>query len=170
LLGGAFVVLLLVVSFLLFPAVVAVVLSLFLEQVAGAVERRYYPDLPPPRGQPLLEATRGALLFAGITVALNLLALPLYLVLSLLPPLNIFVFYGLNSYLLGREYFELVAVRRLDLGRTRQVQRAFRGRIFRAGLVIALLLTIPLVNLITPLVATAFMLHVFERLRRDAAA
>ena len=36
------------------------------------------------------------------------------LLLIWLPPINLFIFYGLNGYLLSREYFELVALRHLD--------------------------------------------------------
>ena len=96
--------------------------------------------------------------------------LPLYLLLLFVPPFNLIVFYALNGYLLGREYFEIVGVRRLDDAETRTLRRRHRGRAFMAGVVIAILLTVPLVNLFTPVVATAFMLHVFERLRRRAAS
>jgi len=164
--GAISVLAVLVTSLMLFPAVVGAVMSLLLDEVAGAVERRHYPDLPPPRAQPLGEALLGALRFAAVTIALNGLALPLYLLLLFVPPLNLFVFYLLNGYLLGREYFELVAARRTDLAGVRQLHRAHRGRVLLAGVVIAFLLTIPLVNLVTPLVATAFMVHVFEGLRR----
>jgi CysZ protein len=144
-------------------------MSLLLEDIAQAVERRHYPDLPRPRDQPMGEAALGALVFAGATLALNVLALPLYLVLLFVPPLNFFVFYLLNGYLLGREYFELVAARRFDLAGIGRLRRAHRGRVLLAGVVIALLLTVPIVNLVTPIVATSFMLHVFERLRRREA-
>jgi uncharacterized protein involved in cysteine biosynthesis len=91
------------------------------------------------------------------------------LVLIWIPPLNLLLFYLLNGYLLGREYFEMVAVRRLDPAATKRLRRDRRGRVILAGAVITFLLTIPLVNLITPIIATAFMLHVFEDLRRRAA-
>lgn len=158
-----------VASFFLFPAVMASIMALLLEDIAKAVERRYYPDLPPAREQPLAEAILGGLVFAAVTLILNLLVLPLYLVLLFVPPLNFVLFYLLNGYLLGREYFELVAVRRLDLPATKRLRRDFRGRVILAGAVITFLLTIPLVNLVTPIIATAFMLHTFEDLRRRAA-
>lgn len=160
----------LVASFLLFPAVTAVILSFLLEEIALAVERRHYPELPGARKQALGEALRNALAFAGVTIALNLLLLPIYLVLLFLPPFNLFVFYGINGYLLGREYFELVAQRRLDPTQMRRLRSAYRGRLFMAGVVIAFLLTLPLVNLAIPIVATGFMLHLFEDLRRRAQA
>ena len=156
----------LIASFLLFPAVVGLVLGVFLEEVAGAVERRHYPGLPAPRPQPVVAAIGGAAGFAATAILLNLLALPLYLVLLFIPPFNLFVFYGLNGYLFGREYFELVAVRRLDPAAVRRLRRTYRGRLLLAGMIIALLLTLPLINLIAPIIATGFMVHVFEDLRR----
>jgi len=157
-----------VASFFLFPAVMVSIMAMLLDDIAEAVERRYYPELPPARPQPLAEAILGNLIFVAITLILNLLVLPLYLVLIWIPPLNLLLFYLLNGYLLGREYFELVAVRRLDLPAAKRLRRESRGRVIVAGAVITFLLTIPLVNLVTPIIATAFMLHIFEDLRRQA--
>ena len=103
----------------------------------------------------------------GVAVALNLLVLPLYLV----PGINVFVFFGLNGYLLGREYFELVALRRYDARQTRSMQKAARWRVFTGGVLITLLLSIPVINWLMPLIATAFMVHEFEGIgRRHAPA
>lgn len=164
--GAAAVVSILIATFFLFPAVMVLVMSLLLDEVAAAVERRHYPDEGPARRQPWGEMIWSALVFAAVTVALNLLALPFYLLLLFVPPLNLFVFYLLNGYLLGREYFELVAVRRYAMPTVAQVRRVFRGRLMLAGVVIAVVMTIPLVNLVAPLVSTAFMVHIFEGLRR----
>jgi uncharacterized protein involved in cysteine biosynthesis len=160
----------LVASFFLFPAVMVLVMSFLLEEIANAVEARHYPSLAPARDQPLAEQALGALVFAGITLAVNLVALPLYLLLLFVPPLNLFVFYLINGYLLGREYFELVAVRRLNLTGAKRLRRAYRGRVLLAGVVIAFLLTLPIVNLVMPIIATSFMLHIFEVLRQRAEA
>ena len=75
------------------------------------------------------------------------------------------MFYTLNGYLLGREYFELVAQRRLTAVEATALRRTRRARVFLAGAVIAFLFTVPLVNLITPIIATAFMLHIYEGMR-----
>jgi CysZ protein len=88
-------------------------------------------------------------------VAVNLIALPLYLI----PVLNVVIFYGVNAYLLGREYFELVALRRLDPRAARGLRRTHRWRFFTAGLLMAALFTIPFVNLVASLIAAAFMAH-----------
>ncbi|MEE8187717.1 MAG: EI24 domain-containing protein [Kiloniellales bacterium] len=165
--GAAGVVGVLLASFFLFPVVMVLALSLLLDDIARAVEARHYPGLPAARPQPWGEMISGALVFVLVSLALNILALPFYLLFLFVPPLNLFVFYLLNGYLFGREYFELVAVRRFDMAAVKRLRRRYRGRVFLAGVVIALLLTVPLVNLVTPIVATAFMLHLFERMRRD---
>ena len=40
--------------------------------------------------------------------------------------------------------------------------------VFLAGLVVAGFVAIPIVNLATPLFATAFMVHIVKRMREDA--
>ena len=156
-------------SFLLFPAVVAVAISLFLDEIAEAVERRYYPHLPAARSQPWGEMIGDTVVFALVTVGVNLLALPLYLLLLFVPPLNLLLYYGLNGYLLGREYFEMVAVRRLPSPDAKRLRRRYRGRVFLAGVIIAFILSIPLVNLVAPIVATGFLVHLFHGLKRGAS-
>ncbi|CAK0748531.1 CysZ protein [Azospirillaceae bacterium] len=141
---------------LMFPTIVTAIASLFLEDVAAAVERRYYPDLPPPQSQTLREALIGAVQFAAIGIALNVAALPLYF----FPPAAPFVYFTLNGYLLGREYFELVAFRRWSIEQAHRERRARSGRMFSAGLVIAVMMSVPFFNLLAPIVACAFMVHV----------
>jgi uncharacterized protein involved in cysteine biosynthesis len=159
-----------VLALVLFPGVAALSLSVFLEEIAAGVEARHYPGLPPAREQPLIEVAWVTLRFAAVTVALNLLALPVYAILFFAPPLNLFVFYGLNGYLLGREYYELVALRRMDAKAARGLRRAHAGRLVLAGAVITFLSSLPLANLLAPVVATAFMVHLFEDLRRGGEA
>ncbi|MEX0759595.1 MAG: EI24 domain-containing protein [Tistlia sp.] len=164
--GLAWISALILVSFFLFPAIVATTLSFLLDDVCRAVEARHYPGLPPAREPPLLEQIGDGLRFAAVTVGLNLLILPLYLLLIFLAPANLLLYYGLNGYLFGREYFELVAARRLLPEESRTLRKRHGGSTFASGVVVALLLTLPLVNIVTPIVATAFMLHRFEKLRR----
>jgi CysZ protein len=145
----------LVLTWLLFPAVATLVLSLFVERIITVVETQHYPRLPARVPLSLWQSMAVALKFTSVMVVLNLIALPLYLV----PVLNVVVFYGLNAYLLGREYFEIVAFRRLEPRSAQQLRQAHRLRFFVAGLVIAGLLTIPVLNLLAPLLAAAFMVH-----------
>lgn len=156
-----------IVAVLLFPGIALVVVSLFLEPIVRAVEARHYPGRPPGRKQSIAEISVNLTRLVLITVALNLLALPLYLI----PVLNLFVFYFLNGYLLGREYFELVAFRRMGVREARALRKQRKGRIFIGGVVITFLLSIPIISWMMPVVAVAFMVHVFEGLGgRDAAS
>ncbi|MGH8059579.1 MAG: EI24 domain-containing protein [Candidatus Entotheonellia bacterium] len=153
----------LVLTWLLFPSVASLMVSFFLENMIVAVERRHYPHLPAPHPLPLAKNLGIALKFAGVTILLTLATLPLYLI----PVLNLVVFYGVGGYLLGREYFELVALRRLAPASARAMRKAHQGRLFLAGVVVTFLLTLPIVNLLAPLLGTAFMVHVFEELRGE---
>ena len=153
-------------SFILFPAVMVMVLSFLLEDIAAAVEARHYPKLPPARPQPIGEMLRSGLAFAAVTVAINLAALPFYLLLLFLPPFNLILYYGVNGYLFGREYFEIVAFRRQTPPEAKRLRRRYGARLFLAGILITVMMTIPLVNLFAPIVAAAFMVHIFEDLRR----
>lgn len=146
----------LALAWLLFPAVATTILSLFLEPVLRRLERRHYPALPPSLGMSLGAALASGVRLLGLTIGLNLLALPIYL---LIPAINLFLFYLLNGYLLGREYFDLIALRRLDGVAARALWRERRGRWLLAGTAIAALLSLPVVNLAAPLIAAALMLH-----------
>lgn len=161
---------LLVASFFLFPPIMLVAMSFFLEDIARAVEDRHYPGQPAARVADWKETIGSALGLLVATLVVNLLALPFYLLLLFLPPLNLLLFYFVNGYLYGREYFELVAQRRLDRVGAKSLRKRYGFRVTLSGAVIAFLLTLPLINLVTPIVATAFLLHVFEDLRRRAAA
>jgi uncharacterized protein involved in cysteine biosynthesis len=156
----------LVVAWLLFPAMTLLVLGLFLSDVVDAVESRRYPGLGPPRPMGLGAALTSAFRLLLLALLINGVMLPFYLI----PGINLFVYYGLNGYLVGREYFELVALRRVDGVAAQAMWRRHRGRLVLVGVVIVFLLSLPLVNLVAPVVAAAFMLHVFEELRRRAPA
>ena len=149
-------------TWLLFPGVISAATALLLERVAKAVEHRHYPELGPAAGVPATAALVAAVRFLAITLGLNIVLLPFLLI----PPVFPFVFYGVNGYLLGREYFELVALRRLGAREARALRLARRGPLILAGALVAVLLTIPVVNLVAPVVATAAMVHLFEAWRR----
>ncbi len=152
------------VVWLLFPAVASVIIGFLLEDIAEAVEKKHYPDLPPadsiPWGETLVEAIK----FAGVMLLLNIIALPIYL---LFPAVNLLVFYSLNGYLISREYFELVGQRRVGVKKAKALRKAYQGRLLIAGALTAFLLTIPLVNLLAPVVGTAAMVHLFHRWRQE---
>lgn len=151
-----------VLSWILFPVISSAVIGLFVEDIVDAVEERHYPDLPVARPQPLPEVVWLSVKFMLLALVLNLIFLPLYLI---LPALNLLIFYGLNGYLLGREYFELVAFRRHTPREAQTLRRRNRARTFLDGVVFTFLLTIPLVNLVAPILSAATMTHQYHRIR-----
>jgi len=152
----------LVFTWLLFPGVISALVGLFLDKIAEGVEERHYPGLPLANELPVLLTVMTGLRYLAVVIVLNL-----SLLVFLLTPFFPFVFYAVNGYLLSREYFELVALRRLDPVEMRAMRKAHRGQLLAAGVMIMVLLTIPVVNLLAPVVATAAMVHLFEGWRRD---
>jgi CysZ protein len=160
-LGLTSIILMLILSVVLMVPVASAITSLFLDDVADAVEAAHYPALPPARRPPLSEAVTETVSFLGIMLAANTVALVLWV---LVPPFAPFLFYALNGFLLGREYFYLVALRRMPRPEAREMARRNRGRIWAAGTLMALPLSIPLVNLTVPVLGAATFTHLYHRL------
>ena len=158
-------------AWILFTVLVSMFVGMFLEGIADAVEARHYASDPPGRDLSIGRGLAVGLKFLWDVIRLNLLALPVYI---FVPGINVFVFYGLNGYLLGREYFELVALRHHDEKAALELRKRYRWRLFVAGVGMTFLFTVPIVNLITPLIATAAMVHIYKGLpladRRPEAA
>ncbi len=146
------------------PVASSVVAGLFLDDVAEKVERTSYPGDPVGTAQPVVRSILYSLRFFAIVLAVNLGALMLLLV----PGVNVVIFFLANGYLLGREYFELAAMRYNSLEEARALRQANAVTVFLAGLLIAPLLLVPVLNLITPVFGTAFMVHLHKRLASKA--
>lgn len=151
--------------FLVVP-VTAIFIPLFQDEVAQAVESRHFPQNLGPRQQGILEGIGLGVKALFILLAVNLLALPLVF---LLPGLGFVIFLVVNGFLLGREFFEAAAVRHYDPTQVAALRRRNSVRVFLAGMVVAALLAIPIVNILVPLFGTAFMVHVLHAIMaRDA--
>jgi uncharacterized protein involved in cysteine biosynthesis len=161
--GGALVALL--VAWFTFPAVAATVASFYCEDVALAVEARYYPGRGPALQVPLLASMLDGLKLAGLSLLINLAALPFLLI----PPLYPIISWGLGGYLIGREYYDMVALRRLDRQAAHHLLAQHRSKFTLAGILIAVVLTIPVLNLIAPVIAVAFMVHLAESVLNQRA-
>jgi CysZ protein len=146
-------------AFLVAPAT-ALFAGLFLDEVAEVVERTHYAGEPPGRAVPLGRSILMTVKFALLVLAVNLMALPLVFLVGF----GVVVFFAANAYLLGREYFEMAALRFHDRATVDWLRRRHAGRLFLAGLAIAAFLAVPLVNLLTPLFATSFMVHLHKRI------
>ncbi|MCU0802776.1 MAG: EI24 domain-containing protein [Rhodobacteraceae bacterium] len=136
--------------------------GLFLDTVAQAVEDRHYPALPPVTPLPLLDTAIGALNFFGLVMLINLVALVAY---AFAGPLAPVAFWVLNGYLLGREYFTMAAERRLPRDAARALRRQHAGTVWMAGILMAAPLSVPLLNLLIPVLGAATFTHLFHRLR-----
>ncbi|MBN7787150.1 EI24 domain-containing protein [Ponticoccus gilvus] len=153
-------VMLLLSVFLMVP-VASAITSLFLDDVAQAVEDAHYPHLGPATPVSFADGLRDSLGFLGTLVLANMVALVLYLIFAPLAP---FIFWALNGFLLGREYFTLAAMRRVGRTEAYRLRRRHLLTIWAGGVLMAVPLTVPLVNLIVPVLGAATFTHVFHRL------
>ena len=142
----------------LMPAVTAFVGSFFVDEVAEVVERSHYPAEPIGRALPLFRGLIEGIKFALLALVVYLCALPFVL----LAGLGFVILFLANAYLLSREYFELAAMRFRLPAEAKALRKANRGYIFITGLVIAVFVSIPLLNLATPIFAMAFMVHIHK--------
>lgn len=157
--------LMLVLSVFLMVPVAALFGALFLDRVTDAVEERHYPGLPPTVPVPAYDALIDAVNFFGVLIAVNALALILY---ALVGPLAPLLFWAVNGYLLGREYFQMVAIRRIGRAGARAMRRRYAGRLWLAGILMAAPLSLPLVGLVIPVLGVATFTHIFHRLAARA--
>ena len=151
----------LVLSVFLMVPVASIFTGLFLDRIAEAVEDRHYPGLPPARRQPLSEMLGETARFLALVVGVNLLGLIAYLVLA---PLALFLFWGINGFLLGREYAQMSAARRLPPDEARAFRKRNSGTIRATGVLMAIPLSIPVINLLVPVLGAATFTHLFQRL------
>jgi uncharacterized protein involved in cysteine biosynthesis len=158
---GSIPVILLASVFLMVP-VASAFTGFFLEDVAEAVEDRHYPALPALTPVPFLTTVMDSMLFFGALVLANLLALAIY---PFAGPLAPVLFWVVNGYLLGREYFTMVAMRRVGRAGARMLRRRHAGEIWLAGTLMAAPLSVPLVNLLIPVLGIATFTHLFHRLQ-----
>lgn len=145
-----------------FPLLASAFVGLFLDRVARAVEARHYPHLPAARGLPFVQALGASARFFGLLILANALLLLLAITVPVAYPL---AYVGVNGFLLGREYFDLVAFRRIGPAEARAVREAHAGELLVTGITIAFLLAVPFANVVMPIVATAVLVHRFEEWR-----
>ena len=151
-------------SIFLIPPVTSLIAGLYLDDIAALVERQHFPADPPGEALPTLQSIGVALRFFLVVLLVSVIALFLLLI----PGVNLIAFYAGNGYLLGREYFELAAMRHIPPSEAKNLRRANRLTVLLSGLVIAGIASVPILNLITPLFATGFMVRVYKGLAKSA--
>jgi CysZ protein len=143
----------------LMPAVTSLVAGFFSDEIADLVEREHYPSDPPGVALPLLRATIEGIKAALLALLIYLCAVPFLLFAGL----GAVIFFLATAYVLGRQYFELAAMRFHPVVEAKALRRVNNGTVFIAGLLIAAFVSIPIVNLATPLFGMALMVHVHKR-------
>ncbi len=146
-------------AFLVAP-VSSMVAGVFLDELAERVEQRTSPNGRAGQALPAGYAIWLAARFAGVSLLVNFAALLLLLV----PGVNALAFFLANAYLLGREYFELAALRYRPIAEVRLLRRERALYLFVCGMFIAAFVAVPIVNLLTPLFGTAFMVRIHQRM------
>ncbi len=144
----------------LMPAITALVASVFVDDIAEVVEREYYPAETPGTALRLTVSIVEGIKTALLAILVYLLALPFVFVAGA----GIIAFFVATAWLLGREYFQLAAARFRPMEEAKAMRRDHAVEVFCAGLIIAGFVSIPIVNLATPLFGTALMVHMHKRL------
>jgi len=144
----------------LMPAVTSLVAGFFSDEIAELVEREHYPNDPHGVALPLVRATVEGIKAALLAILIYLCAVPFLLFAGI----GAVIFFVATAYVLGRQYFELAAMRFHPVADAKALRRANGGTVFVAGLLIAAFVSIPIINFATPLFGMAFMVHIHKRL------
>ena len=141
------------------PPTVSLVASFYLDDIAAIVERSIDPRGAPGRPLPLGPSLAFGVRFAVLSVAVNAVVLAL----TLFAGVGLAAFFVLNGYLLGREYFELAAMRHMSAAEARDLFDRHWLEVFAAGAIVAALVAVPVLNLFAPLFATAYLTRIYKR-------
>lgn len=154
-----------VLAWFLFPLLYPVLVSFFDDYMAEAIERKDYPQLA-PASPPFWPTFLQDALFSLKAVCLNILCLPLFLI----PLFGQALYFALNGWLLGTQFFRMAAGRRMARPEAEALRKANNGQIFIGGAAISLCATVPVLNLAVPLLGVATMLHLFHMLNGTGKA
>lgn len=149
-----------VIAWFLFPLLYPVLISFFDDKIAETIEREDYPELPASQ-PPFWPTIASDALFSLKAIGLNIICIPFYLI----PMLGLVIYYGLNGYLLGTQFFRMAAGRRVNESEATRLQKKAGNSIILIGIAISFCATIPLLNLAAPVLGVATMLHLFHELR-----
>ena len=141
------------------PALTVLIGGVFQETAIDRVERIYYPDKVRQEGPRFWPDIIHDIKFTVWAVFLNILVLPFYLF-----GIGLFVSIALNTYLLGREFFESAAGYHLGKPRAMRLESDNKLAVYGGGFIITMVTLIPLVNLFIPIIAVVWMIHVYHSL------
>lgn len=147
-----------VIAWLLFPGIMPVIVNFFDVKITSLIEKHEYPAAGPVREQPFAVELLHDAKFSALTILLNIIILPLYLI----PLAGWILFFGINGYLLGREFFVMAAKRHMSLEEAEALRKKHGRAVNWAGVALAVLATVPVVNLFAPFWGIAVMIHLFH--------
>lgn len=150
-------------GWVLFRAIAMAVIWLFGDAIVMAVERRHYPEaLATARHVPVARSMALGLRSAGRALLVNVILAPGYVVLLVTGFGTPLLFYAANGWLLGADLGEMVAARHLSNAEMKQWARETRWRRWDLGVIVAGLLSVPIVNLVAPVLGAAMATHQFH--------
>lgn len=153
-----------VLFFFLMGPVTALFAGIYLDRVAEIVERKHYPREAPGRPLGTMRSITTALRFGALALVVNIAVLP-----TVFFAIGAFVLVAANAYLISREYFEMAAARHMPLVDARALRKANTPLVFVAGLLPAVAAIVPILNLVVPLFATSYFVHLFKRVPASSA-
>ena len=146
-------------ALVLFLPVVCVIATLFVDRVAEAVERRWYPWVPPAAAAPFAHQVWDGLALGLKVLGLQLLALLLSV---LLPGVGLLLGWLIAAWAIGRGLFVAVAMRRMGRREARLLcRRRLPAVLVQGGWMTALGL-LPVLNLLAPVLGMAALVHVLH--------
>ncbi len=153
-----------VLFFFLMGPVTALFAGIYLDRVADIVERKHYSQDVPGRPLGTVQSITTALQFGALALVVNIAVLP-----TVFFAIGAFVLVAANAYLISREYFVMAAARHMPLAEAKALRKANTPLIFMAGLLPALAAIVPILNLVVPLFATSYFVHLFKRAQASSA-
>jgi CysZ protein len=155
---------LVVLFFFLMAPVTALFAGLYLDTIAAKVEKRHYGQDAIGNSLSGFQAIKVSLQFGLMVLLINILALPL-----IFTGVGAITLVVINAYLISREYFEMAAMRHMPVDEARDFRKENGPAVFVAGFLPAVLALVPLANLLVPLFATSYFVHLFKNLQRSSA-
>ncbi len=153
----------LLLAWWLFLPVAAAIASQLVEPVAAAVERRYYPGLPPPKGASVAVQVAFGLRFGLRLLVIQIVLLPLLFI----PVVGFALALLVSAHALGAGMVQQTALLRMDMTGARLAWRRVRLSGWVLGLLLALMALVPLLNLLVPVLGTAAAVHLLHRSTGD---
>ncbi len=147
------------IGWFFFPLLYPILISFFDDKIAEIIEREEYTQLPTAQ-PPFWPTITSDIMFSLKAIGLNIVFLPLYII----PMIGIIIYYGLNGYLLGTQFFRMAAGRRVSKSQALQLQKKAGNTVLLIGVAISFFSTIPLLNLAVPVLGVTTMLHLLHDL------